>query len=64
MTKNEVMVHKLCEDIAAYNDFVFYGAGYIAKSLIHILDDEGYKPLYCVVRSEERRVGKECILLW
>lgn len=53
MTKNEVMVHKLCEDIAAYNDFVFYGAGYIAKSLIHILDDEGYKPLYCVVTDLE-----------
>ena len=48
----------------AKHDTVDVPASNMKKSIAQILLDEGYIKNFQVVRSEERRVGKECRSRW
>lgn len=49
MIKNNFYIKKICNKIAMYNDFVLYGAGYMARRLIETLVKEHCIPQYCIV---------------
>ncbi len=55
---NEIMIHKLCEDISGYDGFVLYGAGLLARKILGELKKTEYCPLYCVVTSLESNERK------
>ncbi len=51
MEKNNFMIRKLKNILSGYDGLILYGAGYAAKNLIEILEEEDIVPSYCVVTS-------------
>lgn len=57
MSKNEIRLHNFCEHISKYDNYVLYGAGYIAEKVLNILIREFYKPLFIVVTNPDKKIN-------
>ncbi len=53
MTKNDFMIRGLQDNIAGYDGFALYGAGFVSRLLMEKLAEENTIPLYCLVSHRD-----------
>lgn len=58
MNINEVKLHRLYKKLSGYDRYVLYGAGYMAKRVMNILNKVICKPLFIVVTNLNENIEK------